>query len=128
MTIKWILPHAVFAIHSEQIAEHGGKEGIRDGNLLHSGLEAPIQYQHYQENISIAALAAIYAHRIIKNHPFIDGNKRTGYITARLFLLLNGYDVFASEEERLFVFLKIADGSFSEMETISWFEEHCRSV
>lgn len=127
MTIKWISAHAVYAIHSEQIAEHGGGTGVRDDNLLFSALEAPRQYHHYQQNVSIPALAAMYAHRLIKNHPFIDGNKRTGYIIARVFLVLNGYDVFASEEERLFVVFNMADGSLSEAETIRWFEAHCRA-
>jgi death-on-curing protein len=125
MTIKWILAHTVYAIHSEQISEHGGQEGVRDDNLLLSALEAPKHLSHYKERVSIPALAATYAYRLIQNHPFMDGNKRTGYITARLFLILNGHDIFCSEEDRVIFFIKMAAGSIPEADVIQWFQENC---
>src|SRR5690242_6081657 len=121
---QWILEETVLAIHSEQLAEHGGREGIRDLGLLQSALDAPKKTAHY-ENVSIAKLAAIYAFRLCNNHAFIDGNKRTAYITSRLFLLLNGYDIKASEKDKTLTFMKLANGLLTESALIEWFEKHC---
>ena len=118
----WVLEQVAYSIHSEQIAEHGGADGVRDKGLLISALDAPRQLFHYKQS-NLSTLAATYAYRIINNHPFIDGNKRTGYIVSRLFLMLNGHDIEASEEERATVFLKIADNIVTETELIHFFDQ-----
>ena len=117
----WVLEQVVYSIHSEQLVEHGGADGVRDKGLLASALDAPRQLFHYKQS-TLSTLAATYAYRIINNHPFIDGNKRTGYIVSRLFLMLNGHDIKASEEERATVFLKVADNVVTETELIQFFD------
>lgn len=124
---KWILESVIYSIHSEQIAEHGGGEGVRDKGLLKSALDAPRQLFHYEKS-SLPKLAATYAYRIINNHPFIDGNKRTGYIVSRLFLMLNGHDIEASEEERVTIFMGVANNIVIEDELTKWFEKCCKPL
>jgi death-on-curing protein len=120
---KWILEEAVYAIHQRQISEHGGIDGIRDENLLSSALARPQNLESYSENVQISQLAASYAFGIAKNHPFLDGNKRTAYVVIRTFLLLNGFDINASQEEKYLTFLKLAEGSLTEHELFEWIKE-----
>lgn len=115
----WILPAALMAVHDAQIAEHGGLEGIRDENLLESALAHPRNLFLY-ESPSVFDLAAAYASRIVGNHPFIDGNKRVGYVAMRLFLVLNGYDITAPPEEKVRVIMGLAAGDLSEKELSGW--------
>src|SRR2546422_11485639 len=103
--IVWLLEEAVREIHQRQIAEHGGSLGIRDEGLLLSALARPQNLLAYGEDPDLAALAAAYAFGIARNHPFIDGNKRTALVTARTFLLLNDADLEASQEEKYITFL-----------------------
>lgn len=124
---EWILDQVVYAIHAEQLAEHHGREGVRDAGLLQSALDAPKNIFHY-ENGGLFKLAAVYGFRISNNQPFIDGNKRTGYVVSRLFLLLNGYDIQASEVERVQMFLDISRNAKSEDELAKWFEKYSISV
>lgn len=116
----WILKDAVLAIHGRQIAEHGGSSGLRDEGLLLSALARPENLLAYGENVDIAALAASYAYGIAKNHPFIDGNKRTALVVMRTFLASNRIDFVASREEKYQTFLKLAEGSLTEEELASW--------
>lgn len=119
--IKWVLEETVYAIHQRQIAEHGGSDGVRDANLLLSALARPQNLLAYSEDApDISALAAAYAFGIAKNHPFIDGNKRTALVVMRTFLLLNGYTLNASQEEKYLAFLKLAEGNLSEDELVNW--------
>jgi death-on-curing protein len=118
---KWILNEVVYAIHAEQLAEHGGLEGIRDVGLLQSALDAPKNIFHY-EKAEVFKLAAIYGYRISNNQPFVDGNKRTGYVVSRLFLMLNGYDISASPIDRVQMFLDISNNVKSEDALAKWFE------
>ena len=120
MDVKWVLPETVYAIHKRQIAEHGGSDGIRDEGLLLSALARPQNVQAYSDNADIATLGAAYGFGIAKNHPFIDGNKRTALVVMRTFLALNGYDLNASQEEKYVIFLKLAEGSLDENELIVW--------
>jgi len=117
----WILDEVVHAIHAEQLAEHGGLEGIRDVGLLQSALDAPKNVYHY-EKANLFKLAAVYGYRISNNQPFIDGNKRTGYVVSRLFLMMNGYDIKATEVERVQLFLDISDNAKTEDELAQWIE------
>lgn len=120
--IKWLLEEAVNAIHKRQIAEHGGSDGVRDEGLLLSALARPQNLLAYSEEApDISSLAASLAYGIAKNHPFIDGNKRTALVVARTFLLLNDYDVKASQEEKYLTFLSLAEGNLTEEELADWF-------
>ncbi|MGD9564357.1 MAG: type II toxin-antitoxin system death-on-curing family toxin [Pyrinomonadaceae bacterium] len=123
MAIQWIDPNSAFAMHNRQIAEHGGTEGVRDEGLLFSALARPENLHAYGENVDLAALAASYAFGIAKNHPFLDGNKRTALVVAVTFLNQNGFDFDAPEEETYLAFLKLAEGTLSEEELGAWFRE-----
>lgn len=120
---EWLLEKTVLAAHAEQIAEHGGSSGIRDKGLLESALAHPQNLYHYGEP-TLFDLAAAYATRIAKNHPFIDGNKRTAYVAARTFLLLNSCDLVASKEEKVKIMLDLAAGPMSENKLSQWMEHH----
>jgi death on curing protein len=119
--MEWVALAAVLAIHDSQLAEHGGRPGIRDINLLESALARPQQLEVYDDPPpDIAALAAAYAFGIVKNHAFVDGNKRTSSVVTRLFLILNGYDIVADDLSRIKVWLGLADGSISEVQCAEW--------
>lgn len=124
MDVVWILEGTVSAIHSRQISEHGGSDGLRDEGLLLSALARPQNLLAYGENVDLAALAASYAYGIAKNHPFIDGNKRTALVVMRTFLAANGIDFTASLEEKYIMFLKLAEGSISEDELTEWIRKN----
>ena len=120
MDFVWILEETVTAIHSRQISEHGGSDGTRDLGLLQSALARPQNLLAYGEGVDIAALAAAYAYGIAKNHPFIDGNKRTALVVMRTFLAANGADFQASQEDKYVTLLKLAEGSLEEDELATW--------
>ena len=121
--IQWIDKEETLAIHLQQLADHGGSEGIRDESLLESALARPQNLLAYSEEaLSIPRLAASYAFGIARNHPFVDGNKRTALVVSFTFLLLNGLQVTAPLEDRYFVFYELAAGKFSEDELAQWFE------
>jgi death on curing protein len=127
--IKWLLEETVYAIHKRQIAEHGGGDGLRDEGLLLSALARPQNLLAYSEETPlISALAASLAYGIAKNHPFVDGNKRTALVVSRTFLLLNGYELNASQEEKYLTFLKLAEGNLSEEELADWFKEKLSKI
>ena len=108
----WVLDEVVFALHNEQLAEHGGLPGIRDRGAVLSALARP-------QN-DIARLAAAYAYGIAKNHGFLDGNKRTALVTADLFLALNGHQLKSSPADNVMTIRALADGSLSEDELAAW--------
>ncbi len=116
----WIILEAVYAIHKAQIAEHGGSDGVRDNGLLLSALARPINLFAYGDNVDMAALAASYAFGIAKNHPFIDGNKRTALVAMRTFLAMNGCNFVASPEEKYTTILRLAEGDLDEDELANW--------
>lgn len=117
----WINYDIVLAIHRRQLAEHRGGEGVRDSGLLDSALNKPKNLYHYSNpEPDLAALAASYAYGIARNHPFVDGNKRTAFVVCRLFLKLNGTSLTASQEEKYNTFLKLAAGDLSEQELANW--------
>lgn len=120
---KWLPKGAVLAMHARQLAEHGGGTGIRDEGLLESALQRP-QNKFEYETPDIADLAAAYAYGIAKNHPFVDGNKRTVLVAARTFLLLNGYQITASKEDRANTFIALAAGELSETDLANWIRKH----
>ena len=117
----WLLDEVVTAIHSRQLAEHGGLDGIRDPGMLSSALARPKNaFAYSQPKPDIAALAAAYAFGIIKNHPFMDGNKRTAYVLCRTFLKLNGHDINATDVEKYQTFLAVAEGALDESQLAQW--------
>jgi death-on-curing protein len=120
----WVRDDAVLAIHRRQIAEHGGAAGIRDEGLLASALAKPKNLLAYSKKApDLAALAAAYASGIVRNHPFLDGNKRTAFVVCRTFLLLNGSDLSASREEKYETFLSLAKGEISEPALEAWIRQ-----
>ncbi len=110
----------ILAVHEEQLAQHGGGVGLRDEGLLESALARPVNLAAYNPEADAAALAAAYAFGIAKNHPFIDGNKRTAFVAMELFLMDNGYALTASDEDALMMMLRLAAGEMSEAEYAEW--------
>ena len=121
--IIWIGPAVATAVHAEQIAEHGGGEGVRDLGLLESALARPQQLAAYGQP-DIADLAAAYAFGIARNHPFVDGNKRTAAVVSEAFLALNGQNLGATDAELVVVMVALAAGELSEAELADWFRSH----
>ena len=119
MTWRWLLKGVVIAMHGEQIAEHGGSLGIRDAGLFSSALASPQNQAVYGEP-SVFDLAAAYAFGIIRNHPFVDGNKRTGFLAAYVFLDLNGWELMASEAEAAAAVLALAASEMDEAGFADW--------
>lgn len=124
----WIDKNAIINIHSRQLAEHGGGDGVRDSNLLESAItRAKNLYYYGNPPPSIEDMAAAYAYGVAKNHPFIDGNKRTALVVCILFLNMNECDITAPLEECYIVFLKLADGSLTEEDLSTWFTNNLTS-
>lgn len=111
------------AIHDEQIAEHGIQTGLRDEGLLDSALARPLDKANYK-NAATADIAAAYGFGIARNHPFLDGNKRTAFVTVELFLILNGFELRADDNACLDVFLSLTDGALSEDDLVEWLNVH----
>lgn len=116
----WVADAVAMAAHAEQLAEHGGGEGVRDPGALESAMARPRNLAVYGEP-DAAALAAAYAFGIARNHPFVDGNKLTAAVVSETFLVLNGYALSASDAELVVVFLALAAGELSEQELADWF-------
>jgi death-on-curing protein len=123
----WIRDTVVPAIHSRQLTEHGGASGVRDQGLLESALFAPKNRWHYEKSC-IEELAACYAYHLTKNHPFIDGNKRTAYVCMRLFLKLNGLDVEADKQEKVRTMLDLAAGRMELESLTAWITSKTRRL
>ena len=119
--IVWVTRALAIAIHERQLAEHGGGAGVRDEALLESALGRPRQLHAYGEPApDLAALAASLAFGLARNHPFVDGNKRTAHVCYRVFLALNDVEFVASEEEKYIQMLSLAEGSLSEADFAAW--------
>lgn len=123
---RWLSEAAVRAIHAEQLAAHGGAPGLRDEGLLESALARAKHLAAYGDP-DAAAFAAAYSFGIVRNHPFVDGNKRTGFVAAATFLLLNRFDLTAPEQDVVTTFWRLADGSLSEDELAAWFRSVTQS-
>ncbi|HQU92963.1 MAG TPA: type II toxin-antitoxin system death-on-curing family toxin [Pyrinomonadaceae bacterium] len=116
----WIILESVYSIHTAQIAEHGGSDGIRDEGLLLSALARPQNVFAYNDDADHASLAAAYAFGIAKNHPFIDGNKRTALVVMRTFLALNDLNFNATPEAKFTTILRLAEGGLTEEGLAEW--------
>tara|TARA_Y100000815_G_scaffold135996_1_gene122602 strand:+ start:182 stop:571 length:390 start_codon:yes stop_codon:yes gene_type:complete len=120
---EWLSLDLALAIHDRQLAEHGGPTGVRDQGMLESALARPLNQWTYGED-DLCALAAAYAYGIARNHPFADGNKRTAWVFARLFLRLNGQALSFAPREAIDIVLALAAGELSEDELADWFRQH----
>lgn len=123
MTIKeplWIEERDVLAIHDRLVAIHGGTPGLRDRGLLQSALARPRQHHAYADCSDIVAMAALYTAGIVRNHPFIDGNKRTGFVVGVLSLELHAFHFNASEEDATQAVLNLAAGTLDEARYGAW--------
>jgi len=116
----WILRQALEVLHDESLARDGGAEGLRDESLFASALARPRNLFAYEQEIDLFRLGAAYSFGLAKNHPFVDGNKRTAFIAAALFLRLNGYRLKADEAEAAIMILGLAAGDVSELELADW--------
>jgi len=119
--IVWIEKRLALAIHDRQLAEHGGGTGVRDEALLDSALARPQQLFAYGDPPpDLAALAASLAFGLARNHPFVDGNKRTAHVCYRVFIALNDAELVATEEEKYIAMLSLAEGSLEEAAFADW--------
>ena len=122
----WIEVRDALAIHDRLLAVHGGAMGLRDQGLLESALARPPQHHTYAGTADIVALAALYTARIVRNHPFVDGNKRTGFVIGVLFLELHGYDFKASEEDATQAVMGLAAGTLDELAYGTWLRANAK--
>ncbi|HET8898897.1 MAG TPA: type II toxin-antitoxin system death-on-curing family toxin [Rhodanobacteraceae bacterium] len=123
--IVWVDKALALAIHDRQLAEHGGSSGIRDEQLLASALARPRPFFSYGEPTpDLADLAASLAFGLARNHPFIDGNKRTAHVCYRVFLALNGANLLAPAEDKYVAMLSLAEGQLTERAFADWLRDH----
>ncbi len=120
---RFLTEPEVLVIHRMQLRVHGGADGLRDAAMLDSALNRPVNQWHYVQ-ASITELAAAYAFGIARNHPFVDGNKRTALVAAYTFLGLNGYELVATEAEAVVAILALAAGELTEEQLALWFADH----
>ena len=123
----WIEEAVVWAVHEAQLAEHGGSAGVRDSGLLASALARPLNLVAYGEP-DVAALAAAYGYGIARNHPFIDGNKRTAFVCTELFLMLNGANLTADDANCVATMLALAAGDLAEADFAAWLRSYTAPV
>jgi death-on-curing protein len=123
----WLDSRIAYAVHDRQLAEHGGGVGLRDAGALESALARPINRWNYGEDERVV-LAAAYAFGIERNHPFVDGNKRTAWIMARLFLLANGIEIAFDKVDATNTVIALAAGELSEDELADWFRQRVVAV
>lgn len=125
----WVLDDTVRQIHQLQLQAHGGGTGIRDTNLLESALYRPKQlFSYHADDITLCQLGAAYAFGIARNHPFVDGNKRTAFVVCLLFLRLNGCQIIASQDDKYETFLSLAEGRLTEQQLATWLQDHVQFV
>lgn len=124
MTIEWIGLPTVLAIHADQIAENGGAPGVRDEGLLRSALARPQNLTAYEPGAGLHWHAASYAFGLVRNHGFVDGNKRVALATAGVFLMINGYWLDATEREVERMTVGLAAGEVDEADYASWIERN----
>jgi death-on-curing protein len=119
----WISRELALGIHDEQIAEHGGSSGVRDHGLLESALARPLNLAGYGEP-TVAELGATYAVAIARNHPFVDGNKRTAFASMTTFLDLNGVAFGPTDAEAVIMMMALAAGELEDSEFLAWVGRH----
>lgn len=120
---KWLSRPVIEIMHAEQLAEHGGLPGLKDENALEAALARPLNKAAYGEE-DVMALAAAYLYGITRNHPFSDGNKRTGFLAAYTFLAINGYLIEAEQAEVVAFVLAVAAGEIDEEGATRFLRDH----
>ncbi len=123
---RWVREEIVHAVHDQQLAEHGGLPGVLDESSLQAALARPRNVAAY-EHPDVAALAASYAYGVVRNHPFADGNKRTGWVVARLFLADNGFRLQFDPADAVRTMVAVAASTLSEAELAEWFRKRLLS-
>jgi death-on-curing protein len=126
-TWRWFSREVVILAHDEQLVEHGGASGLRDSGLLDSALARPQQLAAYGDP-DLFDLAAAYAFGIARNHPFVDGNKRTAFLLAEGFIRLHGQSLLASDEQALVAMLSLAAGDIDQDRFAAWLRQHAASA
>ncbi len=124
----WLTTELVIAFHDEQLARFGGPPGLRDAGLLESALGRPINRHAYEDDADLADLVAAYAFGIARNHPFVDGNKRTALLALIVFLGVNGIDFLVPEPEAVVAMLGLAAGDVSEAGLARWIRDRLPAV
>ncbi len=122
----WLDADVLRAVHEEQLAEHGGASGTRDDGLFESALARPENLAAYGKP-DVTDLAAAYGFGIARNHPFIDGNKRTAFVAVELFLDLNGFELMAGDSDCVLTMLAVAAGQMDEATFARWLRQHSRA-
>ena len=125
--IVWIDKPLALAIHDRQLAEHGGMGGVRDEKLLESALARPQQlYAYGDPSPDLADLSASLAYGLARNHPFVDGNKRTAHVCYRVFLELNDIEFDAGDEDKYVMILALTEGKLREKDFAAWLRQHIK--
>ena len=124
--LRWLTAKAVLAIHEELIVRYGGVSGLRDDGLLESAVARPQNLVAYGQKISVASLSAAYAWGLLRNHPFVDGNKRTALAAMVVFLELNGWELGCSEAEETAMVLRAAAGEVTERAWTEWVRRNAK--
>ena len=127
-SLIWLDRLIVEAIHFDQIRLHGGLPGVRDENALESALARPQNRNFYDSTADLAAIAAAYGYGLVTSHPFVDGNKRAGFLAMYVFLGLNDLEIEAEEPGVVDLMVAVADGRCSEEELAIWLREHTAQV
>jgi death-on-curing protein len=122
----WIEEHEALTLHNRLLALDGGASGVRDAGLLQSALARPRQLHSYGTNPGVIDMAAAYISGIVRNHPFVDGNKRTGFVVGILFLELNAAHFTASEESAAQAILSLAAGTLDEPSLTAWLRSNVK--
>lgn len=122
----WIVERDALAIHDRLLALHGGATGVRNRDLLESALARPRHHHSYAKSSDVVEMAAPYTAGIVRNHPFIDGNKRTGFVIGVLFLELHGFDFTASEADATQAVMALASGTLDEAAFTAWLRENAK--
>jgi death on curing protein len=122
----WLNADVLRAVHEEQLAEHGGAPGTRDDGLFESALARPKNLAAFGQP-DVHALAAAYGVGLAKNHPFIDGNKRTAFVAVELFIELNGHELTANDADCVLTMLAVASGQMNETVFADWLRQHSRA-
>jgi death on curing protein len=123
----WVHPRVLHAVHDEQLAEHGGGTGVRDAGLFESAINRPQQLAHYGTP-DVSELAAAYGYGISRNHPFIDGNKRTAFVALEMFLVLNSHELVADDADCVLTMLAVAAADITEADLAAWVRSRIRAT
>lgn len=121
---KWLGRTVIPELHIRQVREHGGHYGIRDSRVLESALACPMSYWLREPTVGIFMLAAVLGHGLTRNHCFVDGNKRVGFMAMYVFLGVHGYGLDAPEPEVVDLMLEVAKGNVSESALAAWLKQH----